>query len=295
MATVEQPAGGAARYVAPTSLEEATQALAVGEATLFAGGTDVMVGVNARQQTLAPTLMNLRYLPELRGISLEDGEIRIGATVTITEVLESDLLAQEAPVLVQTADRFASSQIRNAATVGGNICNASPAGDLILPLLVLDAEVELAEWAAGTIARRRAPLAEVFTGPGATVIRPTEILTAVWFPKPPEGFVATFEKSGPRPALEIAIVAAAVGGVRTETGLDGARVALGSVAPTPIQAPQTEAAIADRKLDVEGRAAVAEIAATEIAPIDDVRGSAWYRRHLTRAMIERALERVVAV
>lgn len=275
---------GVDEYAAPATLDEALRLTADGEATLLAGGTDLMLRAGYGRR-----LVNLRRVSELTGIEVGESRVRLGALVTVTEVLESDTLRAAVPLLVDTADRFASPQIRNAATLGGNIANASPAADLVVPLLALDAEAELAAWRDDAVTTRRLPLAEVITGPGTTVIGADEILTGVAFDRPPEGHVGGFLKSGPRPALEIAVVSAALTGVLREGALHQARIALGSVAPTPIRAAAAEAVLEGRALTPEVVDAAAQAAAAEAAPIDDVRGSAWYRRHLVRVYVERLL------
>ena len=290
MAAIEQAgAPTIERYVVPDSLEAAVRELAHGDATLFAGSTDLMPQSQIGALDFKPTLMNLRRLPELGGISEDGGRIRIGATATVTEVLESELLAETAPVLVRTADCFGSDQVRNAATIGGNICNASPAGDMILPLIVLDAEVELASWTDGAVRTRALSLSDFFEGPGATKREPGEILTCVRFDRPATGFRAGFRKFGPRPALEVALVAVALGGALVDGTLTDVRVAFGSVAPIPMRGHATEAAIEGKRLDDEGIAAAGRAAEQEIRPISDVRGSDWYRRNLVRVMTERLL------
>ena len=132
------------RYLAPESLEQATRALADGGVCMFAGGTDLMLQSRSGARPLQPVLMNISGIAGLRGVTESDGRIRIGALTTITDILGCELLKRTAAVLVDTADHFAGVQLLNAATVGGNICNASPAGDMIIPLLLLDARVELA-------------------------------------------------------------------------------------------------------------------------------------------------------
>ena len=172
------------QYLAPQSLEEATRALADGGVSMFAGGTDLMVQTRTGARELQPVLMSLSRIRGLRGVSESDGLVRIGALTTITDILRSDLLRDIAGVLVDTADCFASVQLRNIATIGGNICNASPAGDMIIPLLLLDAEVELASWKRGEVTRRTMPLCEFFVEPGVTAKRPDELLAFVRFPVP---------------------------------------------------------------------------------------------------------------
>ncbi len=279
-------------YAAPRLLAEAARLAARGRVTPLAGGTDLMVQSQSEEGRLEGTLLNLRHLPELRGIKVAEDRIRIGAGVTVTEVLESDLLARHATILVQTADQFACNQLRNMATIGGNICNASPAGDMIIALLALDAEVELARWQAGGLATRRLPLAQFFTAPGGTVRRPDEILTAVLFDRPDQRLVGGFLKFGPRPALEVAVAAVGIVGIFEDGILRAVRVAFGAVAPTPIRGSRTEYALEGRRLDPATIAAAARAAGDEVSPISDLRASRWYRRHLVGILTEEVLSHV---
>ncbi|MEE8395662.1 MAG: FAD binding domain-containing protein [bacterium] len=285
------------RYERPASLAEAVALLRGGEVTVLAGGTDLMPQTRAGARAFRPVLMNITRLPELRGIEEKAGAIRIGALTTITEILDSPLVGGRLPVLAQAAGCFASDQLRNWATVGGNIANASPAGDMIVPLLLLDAELELAGageggGGQGTVESRRVALKDFFTGPGQSRLEPHEILVAIHLPRPVEGFVAGFEKFGARPALDISLVSVGIAGVRGNGALTNARVALGAVAPTPMRATRSEAALEGRPLDDEAIQAVAETAAAEIDPISDVRGSAWYRRQLVANLSKRILRGV---
>lgn len=285
------------KYERPASLAEAVTLLREGGVTILAGGTDLMPQTQEGVRAFQPVLMNINRIPELRGI--EDGAqaIRIGALATITEILDSPLVRERLPVLAVVADCFASDQLRNWATMGGNVANASPAGDMIIPLLLLDAELELARAGEnGNVRSRRMALKDFFTGPRQTRLESDEILAAIHVPRPKENFVAGFEKFGPRPALDISLVSVGIAGVRRggspEGALENARVAIGSVAPTPLRARQTEAALNGRPLDAEAIGAVAETAAREINPISDVRGSAWYRREMVANITKRILRDV---
>ena len=226
-------------YKVPSSIAEAAQLLHQGEATIVAGGTDLTPQTEAGAREFAATLINIQRIEEMRGISLANGRYRIGGLTTVTEILESEMLAADVPVLVEAADHFASPQIRNASTLAGNLCNASPAGDMCIPLLLLDAEVELASWANDSVSIRMVELSDFFTGPGKTVLQAGELLTAIEFNEPGAGFTATFQKSGPRPALEISTVSMGVAGVMEGGVLSGVRVAIGAVAPTPLRATAT--------------------------------------------------------
>jgi len=288
MTSVTAVEGGPEEYAAATSVEQAVQFLAGGDGTILAGGTDLMVEAG-RAVTNCKRLLNIRRIDDLRGVTEEDGQISVGALTSVSDMLADPVLVAEAPILADTADRFASDQIRNMATIGGNVCNASPAGDLILPLLILDAELELVAWREGGLATRRVALGDFFTGPGQTVREPDELLTAVTFAAPGDGFRALFMKSGPRPALEIATVAAALG-LRLDNGaVSHVRLAFGSVAPTPIRARQTEAYLQGKELNDSVIEEAGAMAAEEVTPIDDVRASAWYRRHLAGVYTRRLL------
>lgn len=276
-------------YAAPTTLAEAVELIADCDATILAGGTDLMVQIENGRRQYGSRLVNIRRVEEMCGINVEGDEVRIGALTTVTDILNSDLLADIAPVLPQTADCFASGQLRNMATLGGNICNASPAGDMIIPLILLDAQVVLSAWQDCVVAQRLVPIADFFTGPSKTVMVEYEILSEIRFAKPPAGYQARFRKSGPRPALEISTVSAGVGAVHGAGGMTDVRVALGAVAPVPYRAKKTEAYLEGKTMSADVAAEAAAIAADEVNPIDDVRASAWYRKHLTSVFIKRLL------
>jgi CO/xanthine dehydrogenase FAD-binding subunit len=276
-------------YLAPRGLDEALQAMADGAATVLCGGTDLAPQTESGMRQYQAKLLNIRRVAGLGGIEAKGDEVRIGAVTTINEIRRDPVLAEIAPVLVEAAEHFASEQIRNAASVGGNLCNASPAGDMIPPLLVLGASVELACWRARAMQTRRIPLDQFFVGPGKTVKLPQELLTAIVFDRPAIGFVARFRKSGPRPALEISTVSVAVGARLANGRLSNVRVAMGSVAPTPLRARHVEAALEGKPLDAATIAAAVAATAEDAKPIDDVRASAWYRGHLVRVFVEEVL------
>lgn len=267
------------RYCVPGTVEEAVEAIAGKDATLFAGGTDLMVQTRSGKRPFTPLLVNISRIAGLGGISTDGDRVRLGALATISGIRTSALLKEKAGVLTEAADSFAGDQVRNKATVGGNICNASPAGDMIVPLLLLDAEVELAS----TAGRRMLPLCNFFTGPGKTRRERNELLTAIYFPIPPVGFAAGFRKFGTRPAMDISIVSVGVAATRDGAGWKNVRAAFGAVAPTPIRGTRTEAAI--EKGGTAGE--IARIAESEVSPISDVRASAWYRKELIRTLTER--------
>ncbi len=267
--------------------------LGEGDATVYAGGTTLVPQLQAGVRRLHGTLLNIVRLPHLRSVDERNGMIRLGALVTITDLLENELVRRKLPTVADMADRFASEQIRNAATLGGNLCTASPASDMVIPLLLHDAEVELASWSRGGVAERTVPLHSFFDGPGRTRKASGELVTGVCVPQPPEGFFSMIEKFGTRPALDIAVVNVGVAGVRDNGGLAESRVAFGSVAPIPMRGRRTESVLAGGHLGDGGIEEAARVAGEEISPISDVRASAWYRRHLVSTYVKRMLRHAV--
>jgi len=292
---------GIERYLAPTRLQQALAVLGLpGGAIVLAGGTDLMPQSLAGRLRPARLLLNIRHVEGLDGLHVEGDTLVIGALVTVAQLMRDELTGRHAPLLVDAAGKFASEQVRNAATIGGNLCNASPAGDLLTPLLALDAEVELARLATdGGTLTRHVPMAQFFSGPGRTQRASDELLTAVRVPIANTGRPARIErfyKAGTRQALDISAISIALVAARGDDGrLHDVRLALGAVAPTPLRARRAEALLEGAVLDADVIAVAAAAAANDDAqPIDDVRASAWYRRELLRNMVSRMLEDVHA-
>jgi CO/xanthine dehydrogenase FAD-binding subunit len=257
--------------LSPHSLQEALRLKAERpDAVPIAGGTDVMVALNF-DRLRPPALLDLNRVPELRGWSRENGTVRLGAGLTYTEAMEEPL-ASLLPALAEASRTVGSPQIRNRGTIGGNLGTASPAGDALPPLLIEAAEVELAS-VRGT---RRLALTDFLVGVKRNALDPDELVTAVHVQ--PSGAPQTFMKVGPRNAMVIAVVSLAV-----RVG-DDLRAAFGSAAPVPtlVHADRSE-------LD-----SFPERVAEAAAPIDDVRGTAAYRRHALRVLTKRALDRCLA-
>jgi xanthine dehydrogenase FAD-binding subunit len=278
------------RYLAPASLDDALAALAGGNATILAGGTDLMPQSNAGKVKFRPILLNIRRLPELRTVDIAQGRITIGALTTINELKDNPVIAKAVPLLAEAADHFASDQVRNMGTIGGNVANASPAGDTLVPLLVLDAEVELAS-ASG---RRSVPMTEFFTGPGRTMRRADELITGFSIPLPRLRTVSRFVKFGTRPALDISAVSIGFAATLEGGRLSDVRVAFGAVGPTPLRGRATEAVLEGAALDAATIAKAAATARDEVKPIDDLRASAWYRRELVHNLLGKVLSDVVS-
>jgi carbon-monoxide dehydrogenase medium subunit len=280
------------RYYAPETQDELFALLRdQGQGgRVLAGGTDVLVAMKEKGLR-ADCLIDVKRIGELRGIEPRNGSgLSIGAATTLRDVELSQAVRSMCPVLSDAVGEIGSLQVRNRATLGGNLANASPAADSSPALLVLDAELELAS-AAGV---RVIPADAFFLGPGRSALAEGEILRRVLLPKPKPDTRAAYLKFGPREAMDIAIVGVAVALTFDPDGAcRQARVALASVAPIPLRARQAEAALIGRLTD-QRIAAAAALAAEEARPIDDVRGSAAYRKQLVRALTARAVNRLIA-
>lgn len=267
----------------PTSLPEALRLGAELEgARYLGGGTDLMVRIREGKQR-PKALVSLGRIAELEGLSVGE-TTRIGAGTRVAALLESPALAELFPALVQAAGRLGSVQIRNLATAGGNLCNASPCADLAPPLLVAEARLEVA----GPAGRREVPLADFFTAPGTTRLGPGELLCAIHVPRPRSGTRACFLKHG-RVAMDIALASLAVAVELDGETVTQARLAAGSVAPRPVRLPRTEALLAGQRLTPELLARVKAEASAEVQPISDVRAGADFRRHMIGVLLGRAL------
>lgn len=269
----------------PTSLPEALEWLANenGNAHVIAGGTDLLLQMRNGLKT-PKTVIDIKRLPELKAIAYEDGQgLRIGALTTLRELHRSPVILQHYPVLSYAASRMASEQIRAFATVGGNLCNGSPSADTAPPLIAFDATAHLVSLEGA----RSLPLQEFFTGPGTTALLPGELLREITVP-PPAG-QALFIKHIPRASMDISVVCVAfrlvlAGGICQE-----ARLVLGAVAPTPLRARAAEALLPGKRLDAALIEEAAQAAAAESRPIDDAKGSAWYRKHMVAVLVRRGL------
>jgi CO/xanthine dehydrogenase FAD-binding subunit len=268
-------------YDRPESLPEALAILARGPRAVLAGGTDLYPATAGA--TLAGPVLDIAGVGELRGITRVGDRLRIGACTTWSEIRDA-ALPPAFDALRAAAAEVGGLQIQNAGTIGGNLCNASPAADGVPPLLVLDAEVELA--AAG--GRRRLPLAAFLRGPRATCRRPGEILTAVLVPEPVRGRSA-FLKLGARKYLVISIAMVAVRLALAGGRVEAAALAVGACAPAATRLPALEARLAGAP--VRGLAARidARAVAAALRPIDDVRASAAYRAEAAAELLRRAL------
>jgi len=280
------------KYWAPETLKEALHVLAAKDAAPLAGGTDLVSRWTKGLAARPKIVVDLKHVAGLRGVRRRNGSIRIGACTPLSEIAaDATIRYFEAPVLAKAADRVACPQIRNRATIGGNLCNASPAADTAIPLILLDAVLWLTSCGPNGIWTREVPITEFFRGPGLTIRRTGEILTQIQFKLQPEDAFIAWDKFGTRRAMEIAIASVGValwveGGVVVD-----ARVGYGSVAPVPLRGRQAEAQLVGKLLSSEVIGKCVDAAREEIAPITDVRASEAYRREVVGVMLRRMLER----
>ncbi|MFH1028408.1 MAG: xanthine dehydrogenase family protein subunit M [Pseudomonadota bacterium] len=278
--------------IQPENLNEATRILLeLGDkGALLAGGTDVFISM--REKGFRPEcLVDLGRIDALKGIEPSGNRhVSIGATTTLHEVETSRLVKDVCPALAEIVGQIGSVQVRNRGTIGGNLANASPAGDAARALLILDAELEV-ESASG---RRTVPIESFFVGPGKTALRQGEILRRIIVPAPKLLTRTVSLKYGPRRAMDCAVVSVAVALMFDPAGTcRSARIALGAVSPVPMRAQQAEGLLMGGEITRQKLKAAAEAACAAAQPIDDVRASAGYRRHLVEVLVKRALEKAV--
>lgn len=272
----------------PQTLPEALEMLAgyAPDALPVAGGTNLIPDMRGGNR--APgAVVNVAGLEELRGARRENGHIVMGSGVTIAELMDSDLIAEHAPVLEQAASVFANPLVRNRATVGGNLGNASPAADTAPPLLVLDAEVKLASEGKS----RWVPLDDFFVHVCDTVCRHVELITAIRWPVPAPRTFGRFRKLALRNSTAISVVSVAVQMTFSDGGrCEDAAIALGAVAPTPIRVRDAEEVLRGEALTPEVIEEATRVACSAARCIGDVRSSAEYRERVTEVLVRRVLE-----
>ena len=254
------------------------------EATILAGGTDIMVGY-LRGESDPAALLHIRRIPGLRGVSANDGT-DIGALTTHWDLVNNADIVGQHRSLAEAAATVGGRQTQNVGTVAGNLVNASPAADLAPPLLIGNAEVTLTS----SGGERRMPLADFLTGRKTTARRPDELMTSISLDSPAPHTGEAYLKIGRRSAMEVAIVGLAARVTYSDSGtVTDARVAVCSVAPVPFRATSAEARLVGTELSGEDVTEAARLLEEASAPIDDPRASASYRRRTLRPLLERSL------
>src|SRR5215469_17133842 len=278
-------------YLQPDSLEEALELLQQlnGQARLVAGGTDVLVEL---QRSVKPTrtLIDISAIHDLKYIRHEGGHLYFGALTTHNDVVASTTCVKHALPLAQACWEVGAPQIRARATLAGNLVTASPANDTITPLVALDAEVVLVS----TEGERIVPLRDFYSGVRRTLLKPDELLREIRVPAMTGNQRGLFLKLGLRRAQAISVINVAL--VLTFTGeqISDARITLGSLAPTIVHASSAEAYLKEKTLDAAVCDEAGRLANEDVAPIDDIRGSAKYRRATLAALVTQGLQRIAA-
>ncbi len=270
------------KYLKPTSLGEAISILAkYGEAAyILNGGTDLIVEI--RDKITQP-----EYLVDIKGISQlskitynkQDG-LNIGATVILNEISNSKVVQTNYPILAEACKTVGSYQVRNRATLAGNICNASPAADTAPPLLVLEAKVNII----GPTGEKIVPINQFFTGAKKNILKKGEIVTSITIPPIKDKWTGVYLKQGRKKEVDLATVGVAVLCVRNEV-----RIALGAVAPVPVRASKTEELLKGKIIDEPLLEKAGESALTEVSPISDIRSSQEYREEIVKVLVRRAI------
>ena len=278
-------------YKAPATLKDALELMDrhQGGLSVLAGGTDLIVRMkNGQSHPLV--VMDVKKIPELNRLEWEEGEgIHIGAAVPLSKLAVFPTLVEKFGIFSQACAMIGSVQIRNRATMGGNVCNAAPSADTPPPLLCLGAKAVVAN----PRNTRTIPLEEFFSGPGETTLRPDELLVEIVIPTPPLPSSGCYLRHTPRAEMDIAVVGVGAFLVSSRPGdsVQEARIALGAVAPTPVRAPQAEAVLKGKHPTKALIEEAAGKAVEAIKPISDLRGSADYRTHLAKVLTRRALTR----
>ncbi len=279
-------------YVQAANAAEVHSLMQQSGARLMMGGTDLFPQM--REGVCEPeTIVDVKHVPGMRDLSYDERlGLNIGAAVTMNQLVRHRDVQAHYPILAQAAHSVASYQLRNRATIGGNVCNASPCADTSPAVMVLEGVMVLQ--AKG--AERNAPAADFVTGPGQTAIEPGEFLAAIRLPAPPAGAVGRYLKLGRSRLGDLSIVGVAVLGYPDPAAASGYRfrIALGSVAPIPLRAPAAEEILAANTPSEETFAAAAEEAMGVATPITDVRAGATYQKMMVRALTIRALRDVWA-
>jgi carbon-monoxide dehydrogenase medium subunit len=275
-------------YFEPASLDEAVALLARynGAANLLAGGTDLLVEIKERLRG-PDYVVNIKKIPGIDRFSFDARNgLRIGALVTTRTIETAPVVLEKYPGLAQAVRELGSIQIRNRATLAGNVCRASPSADTLPPLMADRARVTLY----GPRGSRTLALETFFTGPGKTVMQPDELMTEIALPPPPPRTGKVYIKHGRRKAMELATVGVAVSVTLQENRFKEIDIVLGAVAPTPLRALKAEAMLRNQKVGEDSIEKAAIAAMNESKPIGNVRASAAYRREMVAVLTRRALQ-----
>lgn len=274
------------RYFSPKTVSEAVSILERFDAEVLAGGTDLLPMMKQREVT-PEYVVNIKNIPELAYIREDDEGLKIGALTTIFTIKESNLIKQKYVSVYEATRNFAHPQIRDMATVGGNICRSSPSADMVPPLMAFDAEVKLV----GPKGSRKVLLENFFTGPGENVLE-RELLTEIVIPKKAGSYGTAFGKMR-RNSGDLAKINCAVKIIVSDRTCEDIRIVLGAVAAKPIRAKNAEQAIKAKTIGDDVIEAAAQKVAEDIAPITDVRSTSVYRTEVSKILVRRLIKLAV--
>jgi carbon-monoxide dehydrogenase medium subunit len=278
------------KYISPKTIEEALEILKEerANACLAAGCSNLLPQI--RDKKLSPKLLvDITNIGELKGISPKKGKICLGPLTTIAELVNSKLLLKEYPILHQAAEQFADPVVRNNATIGGNLVTASPAADMAVPLLALDALIKIES----TRQQREVRLKDFFLAPGRTVLREDEMITEIEFEPSNINKNGCYFKLGLRKAMAIAVASIGINLEVKENKIVQIRIAMASVAPTPIRLTATEEFLQDQEVNDELLEKAINKVREEVNPISDIRASDEYRRYVSGVLFKRAFEKLI--
>ena len=274
------------RYEAPDTLDAAVRLVAEAGAgaRVLAGGTDLLIQMRSGRRR-PEAIVDLKGIPELRAIASDDGGWRVGAAVTCMELVEHGAFAACWPGVIDGVKLIGSIQVKGRATMGGNLCNASPAADSVPALIAAGATVTIA----GPKGRRELPVEQVVTGPGKTALAPDEIVVAFVFKQRPPHSGDAYLRFTPRTEMDIAVVGAGVNLTLDASGVcRQARLSLGAVAERALLVPEAAAALIGTTVDEAALGRLAEAASTACRPIDDKRGTREFRTTVAGVLARRA-------
>jgi carbon-monoxide dehydrogenase medium subunit len=276
-------------YTAPATLDEALRLYAENpKALLLAGGTDLLVQMRAGRKQAA-LVIDVKKVPELNALQYDEEGLTLGAAVACHRVYGSEVVRKHVPSLAETASIIGGTQIQGRASIGGNLCNAAPSADTIPLLIALGAQCKIAS----ATGKRTLPAEDFCVAPGRNSLAPGELLVSLQIPAAPAQSGAHYLRFIPRNEMDIAVAGAGVGVVIASGSFQSARIALASVAPTPVFAKAAGDSLIGKPVNDESIAAAAELAREAASPITDMRGTADYRRHLCAVLTRRALDAAV--
>lgn len=280
-------------YYAPSSLDDAVALMAqnAGSANIMAGGTDLILLMRAARKQPG-VVVDGKKIPELKEVTLDDTGLTLGAAVSCREIYENKTIAESYPALIDSSTLIGGVQVQGRASVGGNLCNAAPSGDSIPTLIAYNAVANVAN----DQGPRQIPVDQFCVAPGKTVLTDTDILVNIFIPAPAQHSGASFLRFIPRNEMDIAVANAAAYVELDESGnnIVNARVAIGSVAPTPLYVEEAGASLIGKPVSEQAILQAANIAKTAASPISDMRGTVEHRLQLVEVLTKRVLQGAIA-